>query len=104
MPSPPVLYKKYRRPKSTFCYTSSPLRVSSFFPPLSGKNTDDPPSSLFEHAAWVEKPGQEEESHTHRHTESAQFKDSHADQGVPHPDADERGGVPHRSALHDPGE
>lgn len=73
-----------------------------------------PPSSLFEHAARVE--GLDERSRsprrTHAHTIRAhaqgeretRFKDSHADQGVPHPDADERGGVPHRTALHDPGE
>lgn len=41
---------------------------------------------------------------THTNTDSAQLKHNHADQGVSHPHADERGGVPHCSALHDPGE
>lgn len=69
-----------------------------------------PASSLFEHAARVEGPHERSRplrTHTHTHAQGereTRFKDSHADQGVPHPDADERGGVPHRTALHDPGE
>lgn len=68
---------------------------------------------LFEHAAWVAKPAERSDypltllplsTHTRTHTELAQFKHNHADQGVSHPHANERGGVPHCSALHDPGE